>query len=124
MATSPEYWLGYVLAYTQWYTAKTYKEILSYYPCSKLILNYFPYHEMDIMDTVRLIQSHMSNESPLKIIRTKRRLSQSELSKTSGVSLRSIKAYEQRKLELSKASGETLYKLAKVLFCSMKDLIK
>lgn len=46
---SPEYWVGWVLAYTQWYTNKSFAEIIKVYPCSKLLLNYFPYHEMDIM---------------------------------------------------------------------------
>lgn len=124
MIASPEYWIGWVLAYTQWYTCKTFNEIISAYPCSKLLLNYFPYHEMDVTETVKLIQSQLSTESSLKQLRKKRKLSQSELSKISGVSLRAIKAYEQGKLDISKAQGETLYKLAKTLDCSMEYLIK
>lgn len=42
----------------------------------------------------------------------------------SGVSLRTIKAYEQGKLEILKAKEEILYKLFKTLNCSIKDLIK
>ncbi len=124
MIASPEYWIGWVLAYTQWYTCKTFNEIISAYPCSKLLLNYFPYHEMDMTEIVKLIQSQLSTESSLKQVRKKRKLSQSELSKISGVSLRAIKAYEQGKLDIAKAQGETLYKLAKTLDCSMEDLIK
>ncbi len=124
MIASPEYWIGWVLAYTQWYTCKTFNEIISAYPCSKLLLNYFPYHEMDMTEIVKLIQSQLSTESSLKQLRKKRKLSQSELSMISGVSLRAIKAYEQGKLDISKAQGETLYKLAKTLDCSMEDLIK
>lgn len=124
MIASPEYWVGWVLAYTQWYTCKTFNEIISAYPCSKLLLNYFPYHEMDVTEIVKLIQSRLSTESSLKQLRKKRKLSQSELSKISGVSLRAIKAYEQGKLDISKAQGETLYKLAKTLDCSMEYLIK
>ena len=60
----------------------------------------------------------------LKILRNKRRLSQVELSKISNVSLRSIKAYEQGKLDISKAQGDTLYKLSKTLDCSIENLIK
>lgn len=124
MLASPEYWVGWVLAYTQWYTCKTFAEIIKAYPCSKLLLNYFPYHEMDETETVELIKKQLSTESPLKSWRKKRKLSQSELAGISGVSLRAIKAYEQGKLDISKAQGETLYKLAKTLDCSIEDLIK
>lgn len=124
MLASPEYWVGWVLAYTQWYTCKTFAEIIKAYPCSKLLLNYFPYHEMDETETVALIQKQLSIESPLKSWRKKRKLSQTELAGISGVSLRAIKAYEQGKLDISKAQGETLYKLAKTLDCSIEYLIK
>lgn len=124
MLASPEYWVGWVLAYTQWYTCKTFGEIIKAYPCSKLLLNYFPYHEMDETETVALIQKQLSTESPLKLWRKKRKLSQTELAGISGVSLRAIKAYEQGKLDIAKAQGETLYKLAKTLDCSIEDLIK
>ena len=59
---SPEYWLGWVLAYTQWFTCKSFAEIFKAYPCSKLLLNYFPYHEMDISKTVILIQEKLSQK--------------------------------------------------------------
>ena len=124
MFASPEYWVGYVLAYTQWYTFKSFKEIITSYPCSKLLLNYFPYHEMDIMEIVNLIIKHLSMEPSLKTWRTKRKLTQRQLADISGVSLRAIKAYEQGKLEISKAQGETLYKLARTLDCSIEDLIR
>lgn len=124
MLASPEYWVGWVLAYTQWYTCKTFTEIVKAYPCSKLLLNYFPYHEMDETETVALIQKQLPTESQLKLWRKKRKLSQTELAGISGVSLRAIKAYEQGKLDISKAQGETLYKLAKTLDCSIEDLIK
>lgn len=57
-------------------------------------------------------------------VEKKRNLTQSELAKISGVSLRAIKAYEQGKLDISKAQGGTLYKLSKALDCAIEDLIK
>lgn len=124
MAASPEYWLGWVLAFAQWDTSKSFAEIINAYPCSKLLLDYFPYHEMDETETVQLLERYMASEPSLKVWRKKRKLSQSELSKLSGVPLRTIRAYEQKKLDISKAQGETLYKLAKTLDCSMEALIK
>ena len=63
-------------------------------------------------------------ETNLKRIRTTYGCTQAELSKRSGVSLRSIQMYEQRNKNINKASVETIYSLAKVLGCSMEDLIE
>ncbi len=57
-------------------------------------------------------------------MRLKRGLSQSGLSKISKISLRSIKAYEQGRIDLSKAQAETLYILARILDCTIEDLLK
>lgn len=59
MLASPEYWVGWVLAYSQWYLNKPFADIIKAYPCSKLLLNYFPYHEMDETATVELIQKSL-----------------------------------------------------------------
>ena len=121
---TPEYWVGWVLAFTQWYLNKPYKVLLEAYPCDQLLLHYFPYHEMDEMRIVELYQSKLNLECPLKALRKKRNLTQSELALLSGVTLRSIKAYEQGKSDISKAQADTLYALAQTLGCSIEDLIK
>lgn len=60
----------------------------------------------------------------LKEIRSKRGFSQSQLSKHSNVSIRTIQKYEQGSLDINKANGETLYKLATALDCRMEDLLQ
>ena len=42
----------------------------------------------------------------------------------SGVSLRSIQMYEQRQKNINKARVESLYKISKVLGCTIEDLIE
>ena len=59
----------------------------------------------------------------LKEKRMQRKLSQSQLAKTSGVSLRMIQKYEQGDRDIKKAQAETVYKLAKALNCKMEELI-
>ena len=49
---------------------------------------------------------------------------QAELAKRSNVSLRSIQMYEQRNKDINKASAETVLSLAKVLGCTMEDLLE
>ena len=44
---SPEYWAGWILAYYQWYSAKTFREILKKTSIEKVLGMYPVYHEMD-----------------------------------------------------------------------------
>lgn len=59
----------------------------------------------------------------LKEKRTQLELSQIQLAKASGVSLRMLQKYEQGVRDLNKAQAETVYKLAKALNCKMEELI-
>ena len=60
----------------------------------------------------------------LKKLRESRGLSQAELAKISGVGLRSIQMYEQRVNDIDKAQAQTIYKLSRVIGCSMEDLLE
>lgn len=120
---SPEYWAGYTLAYMQWYFNKPYSELVAAFPCNELLAHYFPYHEMDIRQSVDLFASKLKPTCALKSLRMAKHLSQRDLSLLSGVPVRNIKAYEQGKVEIGKAQAETLYALSKVLNCSIEDLI-
>ena len=68
---SPEYWVGYTLAYAQWYFNKPFSELVAAYPCSKLIDNYFPYHETDISNTLDLYRAQLNLDCRLQTLRTK-----------------------------------------------------
>ena len=76
---------------------------------------------MDIAD--ERIREHFKDTN-LKRIRTAYGCSQSELARLSGVTLRSIQMYEQRRKDINKASADTLYSIAKVLGCSIEDLLE
>ena len=122
-SATPEYWVGYVLAYVSWYYNISFKELIEVYPCSKLILNYFPYHEMDIRKVLELYENKISIESKLKKYREKKNYSQSDLALVSEVPLRTIRSYEQGTNDITKGQVETIYKLAKALDCKIEDLI-
>lgn len=120
---TPEYWTGYVLAYLQWYFNLKFKEINEIFPIKKIILNYFPYHEMDIMQFVDLFKSKYQKESKLKELRNLNNLSQNELAILSDVPVRTIKAYEQNQLDITKAQVDTLIKLTRALNVRIEDII-
>lgn len=60
----------------------------------------------------------------LAIIRSERKISQSQLSKLSGVNLRMIQHYEQGFKDLNKAQAITVYKLAQALGVTVEDLLE
>ena len=76
---------------------------------------------MDIIDSK--IQEYYPDTN-LKRIRSNYGISQSELAKRSNVGLRSIQMYEQKNKDINKASADTLYKISKVLGCSIEDLLE
>lgn len=121
---SPEYWAGWVLAYTQWYLDKPFASILNVIPFDKLISLYNPYHEAVETKTAEYIKSLYPNGSALKRIRLLRNLSQKQLADLSGVKLRSIQCYEQGDINIHNAQAETLRALAKVLDCTIGDLLQ
>ena len=59
-----------------------------------------------------------------KRIRTTYGITQFELAKKADVSLRSIQMYEQRNKDINKASVGTIYSIAKVLGCTIEDLLE
>lgn len=124
---SKEYWIGWAVAYYQWYSDRKYHDIFKVVSFENLQNMYTPLHEADITKFVDIVDSRMKeyfSETNLKRIRTVYGCTQAELAERSGVSLRSIQMYEQRNRDINKASGETLYRMAKVLGCTMEDLIE
>ncbi|MBQ3418589.1 MAG: helix-turn-helix transcriptional regulator [Erysipelotrichaceae bacterium] len=73
--------------------------------------------------TLNIIAKLLYKKQPLKTIRQKRNLSQSELSKISGVNRCAIQAYEQRELDISKAQYDTLYSLSNSLGREVNDVV-
>ena len=66
----------------------------------------------------------MNCDTNLKRIRTAYGCSQSELSRRSGVSLRSIQMYEQRQKDINKSQLATVVSLARTLGCKAEDLLE
>lgn len=124
---SPEYWAGWALAEFQWYSCRRFKDIFEHVKLSEIIAMYSVYHEMDISKFIETMNEKCAKALPecrLKKLRESRGLSQAELAKISGVSLRSIQMYEQRVNDIDKAQSQTVYKLSRVIGCTMEDLLE
>ena len=82
---------------------------------------------MDISQFYETMDKYMkegSEKTKLRIMRELNNLSQSQLAKKSGVSLRSIQLYEQRVNDIDKAQSQTLFKLAKTLNCPIEKILE
>ena len=124
---SPEYWIGWAVAYYQWYSSRRFGEIFNALPFYDLLAMYSTLHEADITKFAGVADERMREyyrDTNLKRIRILRGFSQAELAKESGVSLRSVQMYEQRRKDINRAGAGTLFALAKALGCTMEDLIE
>lgn len=124
---SAEYWVGWALAEYQWITCKRFKSIFSRISFPEIRAMYRVYHEMDIIHFIEDMDTRyreVEKEPQLKVIRESHGLSQRELAELSGVKLRSIQMYEQKVNNIDKAQAGTVYKLSRVLGCTVEDLLE
>jgi DNA-binding transcriptional regulator YiaG len=127
MNRSPEYWAGWALSYYQWLTALSFHEITEVIPISEIITMYTPYHEMDIRQFCdKMTEKYRERrlDTNLKRIRTLAGITQNELALQSGVPLRTIQQYEQKRKNINKAQAEYLISLSRALSCPPADLIE
>lgn len=124
---SPDYWCGKSICYYQWLRNIPYKEIFEIASYKEIYDMYDPLHEADITKFVDVMDKRRIEQKRETRLKEKRRLyglSQSELSRESGVSLRSVQMYEQRRKDINKAQIESIASLAKVLGCRAEDLME
>ena len=124
---TPEYWAGWALAYYQWYSCRSFSEILTTVSLEEIIRLYHPYHEMDIIQFVDLMNRRIKETYPQTRLRMRCEtcgLSQSELAEEANVPLRQIQLFEQRQRDINKTASETLFRISKALCCRMEDLLE
>ena len=124
---SCEYWCGWILAFYQWNTGKSFKEIKKYLPMREIYKLYPTLHEASeekFVDIANSILKRKNLPAKLQEIRKAIGISQKELSEKSGVTLRMIQQYEQRAKDINKASASSLFALAQALGCKAEDLLE
>ena len=124
---SPEYWCGWILAYSQWYTGRNFKDIQKHISMQEIQKLYPTLHEASENKFVDTINRMISKKNPPTRLQTQRKISgysQRELAEKVGVNLRTLQQYEIRAKDINKAAGATLLALAKVLGCRVEDLLE
>ena len=124
---SVEYWCGYILAYYQWRSAMSFKDILKFLPMSEIERMYSTLHEASEEKAKEVFSSVIKRKATSIILQTVRiasGMSLRELSEKSGISLRSIQQYEQKAKDINKAAVDSILALANALGCKVEDLIE
>lgn len=120
------FWVGWALAQYQWSKGISFSKIAMKMSIKRVLELYSTLHEADITKFYETADEYVNkpiDKTNLKLIRSASKLSQSKLSKLSGVDIRSIQMYEQQHNDINKAQVETVMKLARVLGCNIEDLI-
>lgn len=119
-----EYWVGWILAYYQWHSAKPFRTIFRKLRYDDLCDLYGTLHEADPTKAAEVFDGIMtSGETNLARARRIKGLSQSQLACSSGVSIRSIQLYEQRRTDIGRAQYNHLKALSLTLGCSVEDIL-
>ena len=124
-----EFWAGWAMAYYQWYSGLRFSDLLEYgLVPSEIILRYV-LHEADISKFVEaankiILKNKEVSPTRLQKLRKAQGLTQAELARLSGVSLRMIQLYEQRQSDINKASGEAITALARTLNCNFYEIME
>ena len=124
---SPEYWCGWILAYYQWATSRSFKDIrdnISMREIRKLYRTLHEAAEEKFVDTVNAIIKRKNAPSKLQQQRKRCGYSQKELAEKSDVNLRTLQQYELKTKDINRASVQTVVALANVLGCRSEDLLE
>ncbi len=123
---SAEYWCGWILAYYQWYTARSFKGIHDYISMEEVYKLYPTLHEAPedkFVDTVNAIIAGKIGTTPLQARRKKAGLTQAQLAGKANVNLRTLQQYELGAKSINKASFQTVMALCKALGCQAEDIL-
>ncbi|MCC8049402.1 MAG: helix-turn-helix domain-containing protein [Clostridiales bacterium] len=124
---SAEYWCGWILAYYQWYTARSFKNIYDYISMTEIYKLYPTLHEAPedkFVDTVNAIVSGKIGTTALQAQRKRAGLTQSQLAGKANVNLRTLQQYELGAKNINKASFQTVMALCNALGCQAKDILE
>ena len=126
-ACSPAYWAGWIIAYFQWHSGRSFqniRETLSMREVQRLYPTLHEASEDRAVDALNRVIRDKKLPPRLQIRRKCCALTQRELSERSGVNLRTIQQYERRSKDINKAAGATLRTLAQTLSCQVEDLLE
>ena len=124
-----EYWAGWIFAYYQWITNQRFEDMVKDGLTLSTVFSMYILHEADVSKFVEsanevIARNKENRKSKLSEVRKARGFTQQQLSEVSGVSVRMIQLYEQRRNDINKAQVNIVLSLAKSLGCDIEDLME
>lgn len=121
-----EYWVGWILAYYQWHTGKSFATILRRISYESLDRLYGVLHEADPQKAIEVFNKLMAGNGETNLARLRKNsgVSQSQLANAANVSVRFIQLYEQRQTDINNAKYHHLWAIARVLRCTVEELLE
>lgn len=123
---TPEYWGGWILAYYQWWSGHSFRDIHNSIDMKELMKLYPTLHESSeekCLDSLTIVYNRKHNGSVIQEQRKRCGLSQRELAERSGVNLRTLQQYELETKNIHKAAVDTVMALANTLGCSIETIL-
>lgn len=121
---SDVYWTGWAMTHFQWMTNDSYRDILDAIPYEEWIQSYSPLHEADVRKVCDVMRERRAGQaSRLRAMRRRCGMTQIELSHRSGVSVNTLRAYEQKIKDINKAQINHLQSIAEAMHCAVDDLL-
>ena len=127
---SAHYWVGWILAYFQWFSARRFTDMHKYGLNMGRVLSLYPtLHEADISKFVAIAnqiieKNNAASTSNMQQIRKASGMTQKKLAEEAGATLRMIQLYEQRRQDVNKAQAGTITRIARTLGCEVDDLLE
>ena len=124
---SSAYWTGWIIAYFQWHTGRSFQNIHEALSMREVLRLYPTLHEVSEDRAVDALNRIIRNKALPTRLQTRRKssaLTQRELSEKSGLNLRTIQQYERRFKDINKAAGSSLRALSLALSCRIEDLLE
>ncbi|MCC8162830.1 MAG: helix-turn-helix transcriptional regulator [Lachnospiraceae bacterium] len=124
---SAEYWCGWILAFYQWETGLSFRDINDYISMKDIYKLYPTLHEAaeeKFTDTVNALLAKRTASTRLQSRRKIVGMTQAELSRRSGVNLRTLQQYESGAKSINKASVQNVSALAGALGCGIDDILE
>ncbi len=124
-----EYWAGWIFAYYQWETGRRFEDIVKDGLTLSTVFSMYIFHEADeskFVETANemIARNKQNSKSKLSQIRKSRGFTQAELANASGITLRMVQLYEQKRNDINKAQADTVIALSKALGCDVQDILE
>lgn len=123
----PQYWCGWILAYYQWYSGRSFSDIRKHITMREIERLYPTLHEASEKKFVDTVNRWIRKENLPTRLQSQRKISgysQRELAEKVGVNLRTLQQYEIRAKDINRAAGITVLSLARALGCRVEDLLE